>query len=86
MYASGSFPEPFSALHLHLAHSHVLAQEAPQPMSSHLHCACPQQVAAHALTGDTLWCGLWGFFTLAFFVVTLRKNGCLQVGPHEGCV
>ncbi len=36
------------------------------------------KVAATALTGDTLWCGLWGFLTLFFFVVTLRKNGCMQ--------
>ncbi|GLC33073.1 hypothetical protein PLESTB_000373400 [Pleodorina starrii] len=31
-----------------------------------------------AVTGKTLWCGLWGFLTLAFFVVTLRKNVCLM--------
>ncbi|KAJ9533874.1 hypothetical protein QJQ45_026963 [Haematococcus lacustris] len=36
-------------------------------------------VTATALTGDTLWCGLWAVFTLCFFVVTLRKNKCLQV-------
>ncbi len=42
-----------------------------------LHPQVPK-VAATALTGDTLWCGLWGFLTLFFFVVTLRKNGCLQ--------
>lgn len=35
-------------------------------------------VAVTALTGDTLWHGLWGFLTLFFFVVTLRKNGCLM--------
>lgn len=31
-----------------------------------------------AATGKTLWCGLWAMLTLGFFVVTLRKNGCLQ--------
>ncbi|KAJ9518848.1 hypothetical protein QJQ45_026107 [Haematococcus lacustris] len=31
------------------------------------------------LTGDTLWCCLWAVFTACFFVVTLRKNTCLQV-------
>ncbi|EFJ47526.1 hypothetical protein VOLCADRAFT_105087 [Volvox carteri f. nagariensis] len=31
-----------------------------------------------ALTGKTLWCGLWAFLTAGFFVVTLRKNGCLM--------
>ncbi len=37
-----------------------------------------KSVASTAMTGDSLWCGLWGFLTLFFFVVTLRKNGCLQ--------
>lgn len=36
------------------------------------------KVAETALTGDTLWLALWGVLTLCFFVVTLRKNGCLQ--------
>ncbi|KAG2494227.1 hypothetical protein HYH03_007583 [Edaphochlamys debaryana] len=31
-----------------------------------------------AQTGKTLWCGLWSFLTLGFFVVTCRKNGCLM--------
>ncbi|KAJ9533854.1 hypothetical protein QJQ45_026956 [Haematococcus lacustris] len=35
-------------------------------------------VLAVALTGDTLWCGLWGVLTFLFYIVTLRKNGCLQ--------
>ncbi len=35
-------------------------------------------VLTTARTGDSLWCGLWGFLTLFFFVVTLRKNLCLQ--------
>ncbi len=35
-------------------------------------------VIATARTGESLWCGLWGFLTLFFFVATLRKNGCLQ--------
>jgi hypothetical protein len=39
-------------------------------------------VAAVALTGDTLWCGLWGVLTSGFFVVTLNKNGCLQVSAE----
>ncbi|KAL6759641.1 GPR1/FUN34/yaaH family-domain-containing protein, partial [Haematococcus lacustris] len=34
-------------------------------------------VLAVALTGDTLWCGLWGVLTFLFYIVT-RKNGCLQ--------
>ncbi|MEW5308094.1 MAG: hypothetical protein WDW38_000080 [Sanguina aurantia] len=29
-------------------------------------------------TGKSLWFGLWGILTSGFFVVTLRKNGCLQ--------
>lgn len=35
-------------------------------------------VLASARTGDTLWCALYGLLTLLFFVVTLRKNRCLQ--------
>ncbi|KAL6754417.1 GPR1/FUN34/yaaH family-domain-containing protein [Haematococcus lacustris] len=35
-------------------------------------------VTAVAMTGDTLWCGLWGVLTFLFYIVTLRKNGCLQ--------
>ncbi|KAJ9518849.1 hypothetical protein QJQ45_026105 [Haematococcus lacustris] len=35
-------------------------------------------VTATAMTGDTLWCGLWGVLTFLFYIVTLRKNGCLQ--------
>ncbi len=31
-----------------------------------------------AKAGKTLWCGLWAFLTLGFFVVTCRKNGCLM--------
>ncbi|GIL76403.1 hypothetical protein Vretifemale_5998, partial [Volvox reticuliferus] len=31
-----------------------------------------------AETGMTLWCGLWAFLTAGFFVVTMRKNGCLM--------
>ncbi|GFR48506.1 hypothetical protein Agub_g10173 [Astrephomene gubernaculifera] len=31
-----------------------------------------------AKTGKTLWCGLWAFLTFGFFIVTLRKNGCLM--------
>ncbi|GFR45947.1 hypothetical protein Agub_g7413 [Astrephomene gubernaculifera] len=30
-----------------------------------------------AQTGKTLWCSLWAFLTFGFFIVTLRKNGCL---------
>ncbi|KAG2422612.1 hypothetical protein HXX76_010393 [Chlamydomonas incerta] len=29
-------------------------------------------------SGKTLWCGLWAFLTFGFFIVTLRKNGCLM--------
>ena len=34
-----------------------------------------------AVTGETLWCGLWAVLTAGFFVVTLRKVilCCLQV-------
>ncbi|KXZ41940.1 hypothetical protein GPECTOR_239g570 [Gonium pectorale] len=31
-----------------------------------------------AHTGKTLWCGLWAVLTFGFFIVTLRKNGCLM--------
>jgi len=34
--------------------------------------------SVQARAGDALYHGLWGFLTLAFFVVTLRKNGGLQ--------
>lgn len=40
----------------------------------------PGQVAPN-FTGKSLWFGLWGILTSGFFVVTLRKNGCLQVRP-----
>ncbi|GLI60359.1 hypothetical protein VaNZ11_002483 [Volvox africanus] len=32
----------------------------------------------HAQVGKTLWCGLWAVLTAGFFVVTMRKNGCLM--------
>ncbi|KAG2496012.1 hypothetical protein HYH03_005934 [Edaphochlamys debaryana] len=31
-----------------------------------------------AQTGKTLWCGLWAFLSLCFFVITCRKNACLM--------
>jgi uncharacterized protein len=31
-----------------------------------------------ANTGKILWCALWAVLTTGFFVVTLRKNRCLQ--------
>lgn len=39
----------------------------------------PQQFPlGAAMTGRTLWCGLWSFLTFGFFIVTCRKNGCLM--------
>jgi len=32
-----------------------------------------------ANTGKALWCGLWAFMTLGFFVVSCKKNRCLQI-------
>ena len=29
-------------------------------------------------SGKSLWCGLWAVLTFGFFIVTLRKNGCLM--------
>ncbi|KAL6748095.1 GPR1/FUN34/yaaH family-domain-containing protein [Haematococcus lacustris] len=36
-------------------------------------------VADVALTGDTLWCCLWGFLTFCYFIIALRKNMGLVV-------
>jgi succinate-acetate transporter protein len=30
-------------------------------------------------SGNALWCGLWAILTLGFYIITLRKNICLQL-------
>jgi len=42
-----------------------------------------ESMSVQARAGDALYHGLWGFLTLAFYGVTLRKNGGLQAvfGP-----
>ncbi|EFJ47541.1 hypothetical protein VOLCADRAFT_91961 [Volvox carteri f. nagariensis] len=63
MYASGIWA--FRAVNLRWFLLELLMKQYPS-------------VYKTALMGKTLWCGLWAFLTAGFFVVMLRKNGCLM--------